>query len=280
MLQKSKSKQIKLLKYALLIPMVLAMLAYTSGQGQNIDLSQYTFSVGVTEGLTDRVKQNIEKHDTFLKANADKYVSWVEVEWGKQTNFSIHSINEKIPDGYRELTSKADNYKSYVTFKDTDDSTNQKALSQLAAVKGKPLFVTITASETTPANIEVPFAVIEEIPVFPGCDTLQTRDQKRDCVSKTISTFVGKNFNTKLADSLNLKGIQRISIMFKIDTLGNVSETRARAPHPALEAEAKRVVSALPKMFPGKQRGKAVTVPYALPIVFKVADEDSEGAKE
>jgi protein TonB len=47
---------------------------------------------------------------------------------------------------------------------------------------------------------------------------------------------------------------------------------RARAPHPGLEKEATRVIGLLPKMQPGKQRGKAVTVPYSLPIIFQVQD--------
>jgi protein TonB len=39
-----------------------------------------------------------------------------------------------------------------------------------------------------------------------------------------------------------------------------------------LEKEAIKVVSSLPKMIPGKQRGKAVGVLYSLPILFQVED--------
>ena len=38
---------------------------------------------------------------------------------------------------------------------------------------------------------------------------------------------------------------------------------------PLLEKEAERIISLLPQMIPGKQRGKPVKVPYAVPIVFK-----------
>ena len=44
----------------------------------------------------------------------------------------------------------------------------------------------------------------------------------------------------------------------------------ARAPHARLEKEAKRVVGLLPKMIPGKQRGRPVNVTYMLPISFNV----------
>ena len=43
---------------------------------------------------------------------------------------------------------------------------------------------------------------------------------------------------------------------------------RARAPHPNLKKEAIRVVNMIPKMKPGMQLGKAVIVPYSLPIIF------------
>jgi protein TonB len=39
-----------------------------------------------------------------------------------------------------------------------------------------------------------------------------------------------------------------------------------------LEKEAARVINLLPKMKPGKQRGKSVIVPYSLPIIFVVQD--------
>jgi protein TonB len=46
----------------------------------------------------------------------------------------------------------------------------------------------------------------------------------------------------------------------------------ARGPHPGLEKEAKRVIGMLPKMKPGRQRGKAVVMPFSIPIVFQVQD--------
>jgi protein TonB len=69
-----------------------------------------------------------------------------------------------------------------------------------------------------------------------------------------------------------LSGKQRINVIFKIDKNGNVTGVRSRAPHPRLEKEAARVINLLPKMKPGRQRGKAVVVPYSLPITFKVQE--------
>ncbi|APY11252.1 energy transducer TonB [Seonamhaeicola sp. S2-3] len=125
--------------------------------------------------------------------------------------------------------------------------------------------------EEVEEDIDVPFAVIENVPVFPGCEK-GNNNQKRACMSKKISQFVNKKFNTELASDLGLSGRQRINVIFKIDKTGAVTGIRARAPHPGLEKEAKRVIGLLPKMKPGMQRGKPVNVPYSLPIIFQVQD--------
>ncbi|TDI70371.1 MAG: energy transducer TonB [Bacteroidetes bacterium] len=117
---------------------------------------------------------------------------------------------------------------------------------------------------------DVPFAVIENVPVYPGCEKAGNNAAKKKCMSDKVMKFVQKKFNTDLANDLGLEGRQRISVQFKIDKNGNVVNVRARAPHPRLEQEAIRVVKALPKMTPGRQRGKAVGVLYALPILFQV----------
>jgi len=120
-------------------------------------------------------------------------------------------------------------------------------------------------------DIEVPFAVIENVPIYPGCEK-GNNDAKKKCMSDKIAKFVNRKFNTDLAADLGLTGRQRINVIFKIDRSGNIVGVRARAPHPKLEQEAARVIRLLPKMKPGKQRGKAVIVPYSLPILFQVQD--------
>ncbi|CDF77951.1 TonB family protein [Formosa agariphila KMM 3901] len=125
--------------------------------------------------------------------------------------------------------------------------------------------------EEVEEDVEVPFSIIENVPVFPGCEKGNNAEKKK-CMSEKISKFVGKNFDTNLAGELGLSGRQRINVIFKIGKDGNITGVRARAPHPKLEQEAARVINKLPKMKPGMQRGKAVIVPYSLPIVFQVQD--------
>ncbi|WP_299333764.1 energy transducer TonB [uncultured Psychroserpens sp.] len=126
--------------------------------------------------------------------------------------------------------------------------------------------------EEVEEDIDVPFNVIENVPIFPGCEKEKGNNAKKQCMSDKIAKFVNKKFNTELAGDLGLSGRQRINVIFKIDKTGNIVGIQARAPHPGLEKEAKRVIGLLPKMKPGKQRGKPVNVPYSLPILFQVQD--------
>jgi len=65
-------------------------------------------------------------------------------------------------------------------------------------------------------------------------------------------------------------GKKKIYVVFRIDETGNITEINTRAPHAELKKEAMRVASLLPKLQPGKQRGKAVGMRYTLPISFNV----------
>ncbi|WP_372792745.1 energy transducer TonB [Lutibacter sp.] len=116
---------------------------------------------------------------------------------------------------------------------------------------------------------DVPFAIIEDVPVYPGCKG--TKAQLRECLQEEITKHVNRKFNSELASDLGLApGVKKIFVMFKIDKSGNITDVMARAPHKRLQEEAIRVVNLLPKMTPGKQRGRPVGVKYSLPIAFKV----------
>ena len=122
-------------------------------------------------------------------------------------------------------------------------------------------------------DIEVPFNVIENVAVFPGCEKEKGNNAKKACMNEKVNKFINKKFNTDLASDLGLPpGRKRIFVQFKVDKSGNITSIMARGPHPGLEKEAKRVIGQLPKMKPGKQRGKAVVMPFSIPIVFAVQD--------
>ena len=114
-------------------------------------------------------------------------------------------------------------------------------------------------SQQSQENVPIlPFTMIENAPVYPGCDK-GSNEKKRKCMSEKIAKFVAKEFDAGCASGLGSYGIyerQRISVIFKIDTLGRATEIRARAAHLKLEREAIRVINMLPVMKPGTQDGK------------------------
>lgn len=118
---------------------------------------------------------------------------------------------------------------------------------------------------------EIHVNFVEKVPVYPGCESANTNDKRRKCMSEKLSKLIQNKFDRNLGMDLGLKeGIQRISVNFRINKSGIVEIISTRAPHKDLEKEANRVVDRVPQMKPGEQGGEAVSVLYSLPIVFEV----------
>lgn len=117
-------------------------------------------------------------------------------------------------------------------------------------------------------DVDVPFAVIEDVPIFPGCEKVK-KSKRRDCFQEQMNKHIRKNFRyPEIAQEMGIQG--RVYVNFVIGKDGNISNIRMRGPDKNLENEANRIISKLPKMTPGKQRGKAVRVPFSIPITFKL----------
>lgn len=121
-----------------------------------------------------------------------------------------------------------------------------------------------------PEESPMPFERVEQVPIYPGCENAKSNDERKACMSNKINKLIQKKFNGNLASEYGLTGIQRISVVFKIDKTGHITDIKTRAPHPGLENEANRIIKLIPEMQPGKQRDKPVGVIYSLPIVFQV----------
>ena len=117
---------------------------------------------------------------------------------------------------------------------------------------------------------EVPFAVIEDVPVFPGCEGV-AKNKRLDCFMEQMAKHIKKN--QQYPERAMEDGIQgRVSVLFVIDKDGGISNVQVRGPKGGelLEKEAQRVIEKLPKFKPGMQRGKPVKVKYSQPITFKL----------
>nr|WP_299385012.1 energy transducer TonB [Allomuricauda sp.] len=113
---------------------------------------------------------------------------------------------------------------------------------------------------------EVSFIIIEDAPIFPGCENAE---DKKLCFQQMMQKHIRKNFHyPEIAQEMGLQG--RVNVIFTIQKDGSIDEVRMRGPHESLENEASRIISKLPKMTPGKQRGTPVKVPFSIPITFRL----------
>ncbi|MFD2564091.1 energy transducer TonB [Aquimarina rubra] len=121
-------------------------------------------------------------------------------------------------------------------------------------------------------KIVYPIDKVTVAPIYPGCEKYDNNDERIACFSSRIQRLVSNKFNAGLGEEYGLKGLQRIHVQFQVDIDGVIKEVQVRAPHPALEKEARRVVKKFSNMEPGKIGNKPVKVNYILPITFKVID--------
>ena len=99
------------------------------------------------------------------------------------------------------------------------------------------------------------YDVVEQMPEFPGG-------------MPAMIEFLQTNLNYP-KDAKKQKVGGRVLVMFVVETDGSMSNVRvAKKIFPSLDAEALRVVKAMPKWNPGKEKGKPVRVNFSLPIVF------------
>ena len=116
---------------------------------------------------------------------------------------------------------------------------------------------------------DVSFMIIEDVPVFPGCKG--NKAELKKCFSKKVQKHFSRKFDADLPNELGLSaGRKRVFIGFKIDKTGNIVNVQARAPHPKIKSEVVKVMKQLPRMKPGKQRGKPVGVKYSIPFTLIV----------
>lgn len=117
---------------------------------------------------------------------------------------------------------------------------------------------------------KVPFLLIEDAPIYKGCEGLSKIENKK-CFVKSIKKFVRKRFNIDLAQGLGLSpGKYRMFAQFVIDKSGNIDQVLIKAPHHRLKKEVNSIINRLPKFTPGMQRKVPVSVKFTLPVVFNI----------
>ena len=127
----------------------------------------------------------------------------------------------------------------------------------------------ISVVEDENPEIVVPFAVIEDKPLFQECKNVP-RSEQMSCFKEHLDKHVKNNFRyPQAALDMGIEG--RVNVSFRINTDGTISILGVRGTDRILEDEAKRIISTIPKLIPGKQRNKPTAVTFAYPINFKLS---------
>lgn len=120
--------------------------------------------------------------------------------------------------------------------------------------------------EEVEEDITLIIDLIDEVPVFPGCEDAS---DKKACFQKMMTKHVNRNIRyPDLAMELDIQG--RVATQFIIGKDGAIENVKMRGPHQVLEKEAARIIAKLPKMEPGKHKGKNAKVVFSMPITFKM----------
>ena len=120
----------------------------------------------------------------------------------------------------------------------------------------KKVVKTTKVTKKTSATDKV-YEVCEQMPIFPGGDA-------------ALMKYLSENVKyPALAIKAQEQG--RVVVSFTVEKDGAISDVKvARSVTPSLDAEAVRVVKAMPKWTPGKQGGQLVRVRYNVPVSFKL----------
>ena len=110
-----------------------------------------------------------------------------------------------------------------------------------------------------------PFDMVEQMPEFPGG-------------VQALMQFLYENIRyPEAAQTAGKEG--RVVVQFVVEADGTVSSAKVvRSISEELDAEALRVVNAMPRWTPGKHKGKAVRVKYTLPVSFRLTPKQSAPA--
>ena len=138
---------------------------------------------------------------------------------------------------------------------ETSESTTEAISGPVAQVSGPVATGPVVVEEASDEG-EI-FQVVEQMPEFPGG-------------MQALMAYLSKNI--KYPSVAQDNGIQgRVLVSFVVNKDGSIVDPEViKSVDAALDKEAMRVIKAMPKWNPGKQRGKPVRVKYTVPVLFRL----------
>ena len=166
----------------------------------------------------------------------------------------------------------------FIFFKNPGSGAEMSSLKNQLMPAPKSIFYpngkegrTVTSSEE---EKEI-FTIVEEMPVFAGCETLETETEKKECTERSLLKYMYEQVKyPELARIDDVQGL--VVVQFVVQGDGTVSGLNIiKGIGGGCDMEVIRVVNTFNesdiKWQPGKQKGEAVPVRYSLPVRFKLA---------
>ncbi len=180
---------------------------------------------------------------------------------------SFSSDNNTLKEEITALGLKYNLLTEYTSFIAIDSLVSNKGGEQTSINQALPLpkgvsssAILSVAEERESAGKEI-YITVEAMPEFPGG-------------IPALKQYLGENIQYPPSAAANsIEGT--VFIEFVVDTNGSIINVKVlRSVDPDLDAEAIRVVKAMPKWKPGEQQGKKVRTTYVLPISFRLTRDE------
>ncbi|WP_091815447.1 M56 family metallopeptidase [Prevotella communis] len=255
MLHKNSSRA-SLLKLLALVPIVgiaLAMQAETVNDYVYTEKTQTPQKKVVKKGKANaQIKmgnKTIQVKKTEKIASGKTKEPLIMIDGKRSTKAEMDALDEKRIDHINVLKGKAAT--------EIYGAEGKNGVIEIKTKKPVLLDVVVkTEAQTEPDD--KPFDVVEQMPEFPGGQ-------------EALMQFLRQE--VKYPKEAEEKGLQgRVVVRYIIEKDGSISEVEiVKSVNEYLDAEAIRVVNAMPKWKPGKQKGEPVRVKFTLPITFRLS---------
>ena len=286
MMLKSKSSKSRRMRALALVPAIAVAVAVVNTPFMTRALDAMHDSTAETFSDVDKVSEN-NVTDATPATEIDGMKGSIAAVTKNESETPAKSA-PKVNDKKEEITINIDDkhakgeVKVYVNgklyTKDLKNISPEEIKSITVNKKGEDaIYVTLykdgekRASANPGAGQSEPLKVVnvasEKMPQFPGGESVMMQ-------------WLVQNLKFPKSE-MNNAGTHRVVVQFVVETDGSIGETKViRSQGEAFDAEAQRVVKAMPKWIPGEIDGKPAAVYYTLPVSFKVdAPKKNESKK-
>ena len=207
----------------------------------------------------------------------------IELRDDNDPDFHIPKVRDLMLKLYKELYNKLRKKAGKAPVNNTASSTSAASETPMTSSSSTTSSTSTTlgttaasTSTSTSGNDGKVYDVVDNMPQFAG-GAYTYKDAQG--ISKTVNIGGGQSGLFQYL-SLAIKyplvaeenGIQgRVICTFVVETDGSITDVKiVKSVNPALDKEAVRVISSMPKWKPGTMKGEAVRVKYTIPVTFSL----------